>query len=1049
MKSGASQLISGLYDLIVTETQQKRLETLEFKHVSLEALDTQSSPQRLADLVKQQLTLVLQDLEGNDEEKLIHQLTLVNRLLIELRTVNSKTTDLIDVVAEPARLLKGIYQQNTKYLAPELGLSQPWLFTAGKDAPALLHELRHELANCDQVDILVSFITVSGVRRLFDILQSITAIDAHGQARTQLRILTTTYTGATDQKALDELARLPSCMVKVSLDGRRTRLHAKAWIFKRKTGFGSAYVGSANLSGAALLGGLEWTTKFTEHGQAELFTRAQAHFETLWEDGEFQVYDPHNDEHRQALKAALARESGSQTLIATRTFFDIQPKPYQQEMLEQLQHERAQGRFKNLVVAATGTGKTVIAAFDYRVLCNQQGGRPRLLFVAHREEILKQALRTYREVLRDASFGGLLVGGHEPDSFEHLFVTIDSLTSRQLVKQQGANYWHTVVIDECHHLVATRFDHFVKSIQPAILLGLTATPERSDGQPILSYFDKRPDGNPAVELRLWQALDLQILTPFEYFACDDQTDFTQVPWQQTGELKALNNLVTGNDVRARLIINEWRRLTANPRTCKALVFCVSIVHAEFMTAKFNAAGLPAECIVSSTTSEQRRTAPQRLASGELCALVTVDLYNEGVDLPLVDTLLLLRPTQSSVVFQQQIGRGLRLAPGKETCLVLDFVGQHRKEFRFDKLLSSLTGQTRYELKKSVENGFASLPAGCHIQLHKHAREQILQSLRALTQQSWRHLIRELQAFVVLHSCKQLALAEFLHEQMIDVDEIYREIKPSGWVSLKRDAGFLTDAEITEEAYFSQNFRYLLHIDDPVQLALLQRVAKEQGIYQINSTEERLRLQMLAYQVDGQQTRIGSYEQFLARLQVNPSSCFELAELAELLQAKSVVQYQTIGGLGDLPLCLHAAYSVREILTAVGWLTAEKRPPFQAGVLALPERKTELHFVTLDKSSGYHASIAYHDYAISRELFHWQTQNSVGINTKTGRRYLESPENGWSFQLFVRRNKFSAYRACGAVILEEITGEKPMNIRSRLQTPLSLRLFREFSVLGAS
>lgn len=172
-------------------------------------------------------------------------------------------------------------------------------------------------------------------------MQSITAIDAQGQARTQLRILTTTYTGATDQQALDELARLPSCMVKVSLDGRRTRLHAKAWIFRRRTGFGSAYVGSANLSGAALLGGLEWTTKFTEHGQAELFTRAQAHFETLWEDGEFQTYDPNNSEHRQALKLALARESGSQTLIATPTFFDIQPKPYQQEMLEQLQHERA------------------------------------------------------------------------------------------------------------------------------------------------------------------------------------------------------------------------------------------------------------------------------------------------------------------------------------------------------------------------------------------------------------------------------------------------------------------------------------------------------------------------------------------------------------------------------------------------------------------------------------------------------------------------------------------------------------------------------------
>lgn len=1043
------QLVTGLYDLVLTDSYQKGLESIETEQLALENLDIVSSHQRLADLVKQQLASVLQDLEGKEDEKLLSQLALVNHLLIELRTQLPKNSELIDSVAEPAKILKAIQPKGLNYSAPELGLAQPWLFTAGKDLPALFHELRHELANCDQVDMLVSFITVSGVRRLFDVLQSITALNAQGQTRTQLRVLTTTYTGATDQQALDDLARLPGCIVKVSLDGRRTRLHAKAWIFKRKTGFGSAYVGSANLSGAALLGGLEWTTKFTEHGQPELFARAQAHFETLWEDGEFQVYDPHNLEHRQALKTALSRESGYSDLIATPTFFDLQPKPYQQEMLEQLQHERHQGRFKNLLVAATGTGKTVVAAFDYRASCQQQGGRPRLLFVAHREEILKQALRTYREVLRDASFGSLLVGSYQPDSVDHLFTTIDSLTSRQLLELHGADYWHSVVIDECHHLAAARFDQFAKTIQPSILLGLTATPERSDGQPILSYFMNRPDGSPAVELRLWQALDLQLLTPFEYYACDDDTDFSQVPWQQAGELNAIDNLVTGNDIRARLVLNEWRRLTANPRACKALVFCVSIAHAEFMSATLNAAGLPAACIVSGTPAEQRRLAPQRLASGELCALVTVDLYNEGIDLPWVDTLLLLRPTQSPVVFQQQIGRGLRLAAGKSSCLVLDFVGQHRSEFRFDKLLGSLTGQSRRELTESVDKGFASLPAGCYIQLHQHAREQILHSLRALTQQSWRHLIRELQAYSALQGRLALSLAKFMHEQLIELDEIYRAAKPSGWTNLKRDAGLLTQVASAEEAYFSRNFRHLLHMDDPVQLALLQQVAQAQGHCKALTAADNLRLQMLTYQVDGQQTRVGSATQFLERVQQNPASCSELLELVELLQARSILNFQPIAGLEDLPLCLHASYEIRELLTAVGWLTAEKRPPFQSGVLALPERKIELHFVTLDKSSGYHASIAYHDYAISRELFHWQTQNSAGSQTKTGRRYLESPGNGWTFQLFVRRNKASAYRACGAVTLEEISGEKPMTIRSRLQTPLPLKLFREFSVLGDS
>jgi superfamily II DNA or RNA helicase len=572
---------------------------------------------------------------------------------------------------------------------------------------------------------------------LQDVLQQITALSGRSEVATRIRILTTTYTGATEARALDELARLPGCEVRVSLDGRRTRLHAKAWLFQRKTGFGSAYVGSANLSGAALTGGLEWTVKLTQRAQAGLFARATAHFETLWEDNEFQRYDPDNPVHRRELVAALRRETfgAGDSAGVIPAFFDIQPKTYQQEMLEQLAAERAHGRFRNLVVAATGTGKTVVAAFDYRNACRLEGGRPRLLFVAHRDEILRQALRTYREVLRDPDFEELLSGGNEPERSDHLFATIDSVTSRDLVATVGAEHWHTVVVDECHRLAADRFDAFANAVRPRFLLGLTATPERSDGRPIAHYFDARPDGSPAVELRLWHALDLQLLAPFEYYACDDETDFSKVPWDQPGEREAVDNLVTGNDVWARLVVNEWRRLASDAARSRAIVFCVSVAHAEFMTHWLNRAGLPAACVVGTTDTEARRRAPQRLLSGEVCALVTVDLYNEGFDLPMVDTLLVLRPTQSPVLFQQQIGRGLRLAPGKECCLVLDFVGQHRAEFRFDRLLSGLTGLSKRELADSVENGFGSLPTGCHIQLQKQTREQVLKSLRELTTQN--------------------------------------------------------------------------------------------------------------------------------------------------------------------------------------------------------------------------------------------------------------------------------------------------------------------------
>ncbi|HRI93328.1 MAG TPA: DUF3427 domain-containing protein [Accumulibacter sp.] len=1053
-------LPDGLYDLLLTEGLAKSLTTLDPSRADVSALKG-GATEFLTDVISRQLSTMLDDVSGDEAEKAKRQLELVNGLLVMLRQrLAGSSADgasaaggVVDLVAPPLRVLRAVQRDQQFPVSPKIGLGVPWLFTAGKGSPSLLQEIRRELASSDQVDILVSFITVSGVRKLQDVLQQITAKgaqqDGHAQPKTRLRILTTTYTGATEARALDELARLPGCEVRVSLDGRRTRLHAKAWLFQRKTGFGSAYVGSANLSGAALTGGLEWTVKLTQRAQEALFARAVAHFETLWADSEFQRYDPEDVEHRQALAAALGRESFGGEPSTTISFFDLQPKTYQLEMLEQLTTERAHGRSRNLLVAATGTGKTVVAAFDYRNTCRIEGGRPRLLFVAHREEILRQAMRTYREVLRDPEFGDLLTGSHQPESWNHLFATIDSVTSRDLVATVGADHWHTVVVDECHRLAANRFDTFAKAVRPSVLLGLTATPERSDGQPIAPYFDSRPDGSPAVELRLWHALDLQLLAPFEYYACDDSTDFSEVPWDMPGEREAVDNLVTGNDVRAKLVINEWRRLASDSRQSRAIVFCVSVAHAEFMTDWLEHAGLPAACVVGTTAPEERRRAPQRLLSGEVCALVTVDLYNEGIDLPMVDTLLLLRPTQSPVLFQQQIGRGLRLAPGKESCLVLDFVGQHRAEFRFDRLLSSLTGLSRRELVDGVESGFGSLPPGCHIHLQRQTREQVLRSLRSLTSQNWRRLKTELQAYAALRGRSAIQLADFLHDQALELEDIYRTSTGqgrSGWTSLKRDAGLIVAEPGPEEDYFSRRFGDLLHVDDPRRLDMMTAVGSRQVGSPALNAEDALGVQMLAYQIDGRHEQAAGHEAFMVRLEHHPAIAAELVELSALLQVRSSLGVHPVPGLEDTPLCLHAGYGTREILTAVGWLTASRRVPFQAGTLSLLIRQTELLFVTLDKSEGYHDRIAYHDYAISAERFHWQSQNSAGPDTSGGRRYLESASNGWQFQLFVRPRKGEAYRACGPVTLESAEGNRPMSIVWRLQTPLPARLFREFSVL---
>lgn len=1040
-RSVSNDLPAGLYDLLLTDRDLERVNVNNSQSRPL----TRAEGARMAETLHRQLVGALNDLA--DGESVRPQLSLINEMLAELRRrLPPDDAEALELVADPPRILTSILRRGLHSESPATGLTAPWLFTAGKGTPSLMSELRRELSAAEQVDILVSFITVSGVRKLRDVFESATATGADGKPPIRIRIITTTYIGATEAAAVNELASLPGCEVRISLDGRRTRLHAKAWIFHRQTGFGSAYVGSANMTGAALAGGLEWTVKFTERMQAELYARATAHFDTLWEDPEFQSYDPASDEHRRALVQALGREAGGVQSTPLISFFELQPKTYQRDMLEQLAVERSHGRNRNLVVAATGTGKTVVAAFDYRRTCEQAGHRPRLLFVAHRREILEQALRTYREVLRDGTFGQLLTGQHEPNGFDYLFATIDSVSTRGLMEQLGADYWHTVVIDECHRITGERFSALASIILPRVLLGLTATPERTDGQLITPFFDSRPDGSPAVELRLWDALELQLLAPFEYYACDDDTDFSSVPWNRVGEQQAIAGLISNNDVRARAVIREWRRLSVNPRSNRTLVFCVSVEHAKFMASYFERDGLPIAVVHGGTPAQERVQAIRNLTSGELCALVTVDLFNEGVDLPMVDTLLMLRPTQSALLFQQQLGRGLRLHHGKEACLVLDFVGHHNADFRYDRLLSTITGLSKRELIHGVEHGFSALPAGCHIQLQKQVRDRILDSLRRQVGSQWRSLRAELQALVALEGSHP-SLGHFLREQAVVLEDVYRDNGRRGWTSLKRDAGLLVAEPGPEEEYLSERFANLRHRNAPNQIEALRLAGNLADGSQraLTSVEEKL-VQMLAYQVDGTRDRVGTPEEFVGRLRANPVTAIELCELADVLESRTVLPAIPLSGLEDSLLTLHGNYELREILTAVDFLSPTARPLFNTGVLRLAQLSTELMFVTLDKSSGYHEGISYHDYAVSPTRFHWQSQNAAGPSTSAGRRYLDSNSNGWKFQLFVRTNQQSPYVACGPVRLVDTHGEKPMNIIWELEHSLTARLFQQFSVL---
>ena len=549
------------------------------------------------------------------------------------------------------------------------------LFTGGNSALSLGEEVRREIASADEIYFIVSFLKLSGVRLLFDDLKKFCQREG-----TRLRIITTTYCGATETKAVQQLAELPHTEIHISYQTDIERLHAKAYIFVRNSGMHTAYIGSSNLSKSAQTDGLEWNMRVTSVENPHIIKTALATFSLYWNSPNFEDFRLGGIEKFQQELHRNTFKGKSDTFVYQRYSL----LPHQKQILDKLKVEREEcGNFRNLVVAATGTGKTVISAFDYQAFCQKQKGAgltSRILFTAHREEILRQSLHTYRSVLQDANFGTLWVGNEAPQTeadYAHLFVSISMFNSRfeALFSQLPADYYDYIVIDEAHHSQADSYRKLFSHFHPQLLIGLTATPERMDGK------DLRPDfgGRISAEIRLPQALQAGLLTPFQYLCVTDDTDLSDDSlWN--GQRYVIDRLADKLCVpeRAQRVVDALHRYLADEYTCRALCFCVNKKHADFMASQLQKYGFSAQSLTSDTPQPQRKQLATDLRNGLVHYLCVVDIFNEGVDIPEVDTVLFLRPTDSLTIFLQQLGRGLRLSPGKTELTVLDFVAQAHK-----------------------------------------------------------------------------------------------------------------------------------------------------------------------------------------------------------------------------------------------------------------------------------------------------------------------------------------------------------------------------------
>ena len=1017
-------LSPGVYESLETVGLIRRLHRSPLQP-HFETVDPEDAPDVLARHIAELLRRCLSD---RDEPG---KVDLVNEVVALLTDDDAQVT-------ETVRQLTALTSAADNLRRPVTPLSEAALLTNSPEEPTLGAELRAELASADRVDLLCAFIKWHGLRVIEEQLLELR------DRGVPFRVITTTYMGATERRALDELVKRFNAEVRIAYEEKSTRLHAKAWLFRRHSGFDTAFVGSSNLSRSALVDGLEWNVRLSGIATPQLIRKFAATFDTYWSDPAFTGYDP--AANGELLERALRRAGGSGSSGARISLsgLEVRPFPHQEQILEALETERRiHDRHRNLVVAATGTGKTVVAALDYKRLAADPTRRPRLLFVAHRKEMLEQSLHTYREVLADANFGESYVGGARPERWQHIFASIQSLSSYG-VERVPPDHFDVVVVDEFHHAEAATYRRLLDRLRPRELLGLTATPERADGTDVRSFFGDRT----AFEQRLWDALADDLLVPFHYFGVADGVDLSGIEWKRGAyDTAGLDRVYTGNDARAAKVLRELRDKVTDVHRMRALGFCVSVAHAQYMARVFRQAGIPAVSVSGQTSDSARAEALEDLRQMRVNVLFAADLFNEGLDIPQVDTALFLRPTQSAALFLQQLGRGLRRSQGKAVLTVLDFIGQQRREFRFDVRYRGLLGVGRKTLERQIEQGFPFLPSGSQIVLDRVAQKTVLDNVRQQLRWTGKSLAAELRSY------GDVSLAQFLAESGRDLEDVYRV---GSWTSLRRAAGLTTPAGGAAEPALLKRAKTLAHVDDPERAHLYaQLTASEAPHYDDLSARDQRLARMLFFTLWPDRGGFASYEEGLGFLRMHPGVCAELRELLALTSDRARHTPQSLGeGLQAVPVFSHARYRREEILAALDWASLTRSARGHAtGVVWAEQTRTDALLVNLRKSEAdFSPTTMYRDFAISPDRFHWESQNATRVESPAGQRYVHHEQLDTRVLLFVRerpQDELGAlpFMCLGPLAYEEHRGERPIAITWRLKRRMPGEVFSVASVVA--
>lgn len=1032
----------GLYEHIINKLFEVKLGQLDDKkyYIGKKPMDASNVAKYLSRYLYGLFEQVFSQLKQDEEtvEKAVGLAntiikTLASNFYLEDEDLISAKSEILTAVIDKTQFEFPDIAERLKEITPITSLVNSSLFTGSSKQVTMESELKREIQSADEICLLVSFIKRTGLNLIFNQLKDFT------DSGKRLRIITTTYMGATDFLAVKKLACLENTEIKISYNSSIDRLHAKSYLFLRNTGFHTAYIGSSNLSEAALTEGLEWNVKVTQAELPNIIKEIRHSFESYWEDALFETFVLGRDDKR--LKESL-EGSINEKAIDYSVLDLIKAHDYQDAVLEKLKMEREVfGHFRNLVVAATGTGKTVIAAFDYKRF-REENKRANFLFIAHREEILKQSIKTFRTVLQDENFADLWYGGVEPKSMTHLFASKDMLNNRLNSINLADDFYDYIIFDEVHHIAADSYRKILNRFKPKILLGLTATPERMDGEDITEDFD----GKITAEIRLDDALNNNLLAPFHYYGITDSVDLREVKWQGGKYvISELSKVYSYNDQRTGLILNKIEEYLPNYNQVRALCFCVDVDHAKNMAAKFQLAGLKAGYLVSDNGKERAKWYRQ-LKEKVINYLFVVDMFNEGVDIPEVNTILFLRPTESLTIFLQQFGRGLRKAEGKKFVTILDFVGHCNKEFNYTDRFRRLIGRSSMSVAEEVEKDFPHLPLGCHITLEAKAKEYIMENIRASIGSFRRNNVLNWVRTFHNDYDKPLTLTNFLTLHQIPMERFYKVFT---WNSLMYEAGKSYYGSRFENELKRAVYKKWLSTDSFSYFSFIERVAKNHmkvNTASFNAIEKQWAL-MLYYDLFQDAGRYTSLQSMFNDLATDSLFCKELIEIMSLLKNRCEA-YEMPDNSTQMyfPLKLHGVYTKDQIFVAIGTSTLEKKSSNREGVERNRNRNIEAMYVDIIKDREEGSNTNYNDFAINETLFNWETQNKVSPESQAGKNYINQTQ---IMLLFVRqqdsfpedKGRTMGYTYLGEVKLVKWQGARPMEIVWRLKTPMPASLLK--------